>query len=376
MRIIISCGGTAGHINPALAIADKIKELQEQTDIAFVGSKNGMENSLVSRAGYPIWGIDVMGFKRSLSLSNVKAVIKTAAAVKQASKLIEEYSPDAVIGTGGYVCYPMLKAASKMGVYTVLHESNAIPGLAVRVLAKKMDQVFVSYDMCARKLDLKGRCVLSGNPVRRCVDLISHEQARERLGMSGRYRYLILSFGGSLGAKTVNDCALEVMESLSSKRSDILHVHSYGRSGIGGFTEEFKRRGYDRCRNIVAAEYIYDMPTYMRAADVVMSRSGAMTLSEIASSGVASVLIPSPNVTNDHQYKNAQEFASQGAAFVIDEKKDGATSNAVKYITELITDREKREAMAKSATLFSHPEAADVIAKNILSRSPDLLFKH
>ena len=366
MRIIVSGGGTAGHITPAIAIADKLKELDEGCEIVFVGSRNGMENKLVPRAGYPIWQLDVKGIKRKLSLDNFKAVWQTVKAVKRSKELIRDFKPDAVLGTGGYVCYPILKAAADMGVYTALHESNAIPGLAVRMLKKRADKIFVSFEECARTLNVGEKALVTGNPVKNASQELSREQAREKLGMNGRYRYLLISFGGSLGAKTVNACALEVMDKLSTRRADILHIHAYGKNDASEFFEEFKRRGYDKYKNIVVNEYIYDMPIYMRAADAVMCRSGAMTLAELASSGIASVLIPSPNVTANHQYKNAIAFENVGAAFVVDEKKGSAPEQALGYVSAIISDKELRQNMSRRALELAHPNASETIASEIL----------
>lgn len=368
MRYIFSCGGTAGHINPAIAIADKLRELDEKSEIYFVGKEGGMEKTLVERAGYPIFGLDVMGIRRSLTLDNITALIKAFNATRKAEKLIEELKPDAVIGTGGYACYPMLKAAAKKGIYTVLHESNAVPGLAVKMLKKKVSRIFVSFEACKERLSVGEKCTVSGNPVSAGFLKITRDEARERLGMLGKYRYLIVSFGGSLGANTVNKCALDVMESISSKRSDVMHVHSCGKGASSEFFAELEARGYRKCKNISVSEYLYDMPLYLKAADVVMCRSGAMTLAEIAATGVASVLIPSPNVTANHQYENAYVLASKNAAFLVDEKRENELSRAVGYVRDLLNHAEIRREMAENVRSFSYENASEIIAKDILKQ--------
>jgi UDP-N-acetylglucosamine--N-acetylmuramyl-(pentapeptide) pyrophosphoryl-undecaprenol N-acetylglucosamine transferase len=364
---VLSGGGTAGHINPAIAIADELKSRVPGIDVVFVGTKNGMENTLVTRAGYPIWQLDTVGIKRRASLSNIKALIKTAKAKRKAKKLLLEYRPDAVIGTGGYVCYPIVKAASKMGIYTALHESNAVPGLAVRMLKKRVDRIFVSFDSCKDRLGVKGRSINLGNPIKSIFSDITKEQAREKLGIKGKYRYLIVSFGGSLGAKTVNSVALEVMSELSSKRSDILHIHSYGKNADEDFFKAFSDMGLDKCKNIKASEYIYDMPLCLKAADVVICRSGAMTLTEIAMAGCASVLIPSPNVTGNHQYKNAGELSSVNAAFLVDERENNYLHQALSCVKTLILNETVRYEMERNASRFAKPYACEEIVTEILN---------
>ena len=364
MRFIISGGGTAGHINPAIAIADKLKELDGNSEMVFVGRESGMEGKLVSNAGYPIWNLNVRGLKRSLSPDNLKTAVSTVKAVKEAKKMIESFSPDAVIGTGGYVCFPVLYAASKKGIYTALHESNAVPGLAVRLLKNKVDRVFTGFEGCAKKLGKKA--LYTGNPLRCGFALHTRESAREMLGMKGKYRYLVLSFGGSLGAKTVNNVALDIMAELTSERSDILHLHSCGKNYGKSFCGELEKRGLDKCKNIRVSEYIYDMPTCICAADAVICRSGAMTLTELSAAGAPAVLIPSPNVTGDHQFKNATEYADTGAAYVVSERELSDLANAVGYVRQIITDKYKREEMSKAALAFAKTDAADKIAREIL----------
>lgn len=366
MRIIVTGGGTGGHINPAIAIAEALKEADKDCDILFVGTPSGMENRLVSEAGYPIWHVEVEGIRRSLSFKNLLSVMKAARAVGKAKKIIEEFRPDAAIGTGGYVCYPIIKACSEMGIYTALHESNAVPGLAVRVLKNKTDRIFVNFSECADALGVPEKTLRCGNPLRKGLDRGKRELLRERYGITGRYRYVILSFGGSLGANALNTGALDVMERLSSKRADILHVHACGRNGQKEFFERFRALGLDGCKNIRVSEYISDMPEWINMADVVVSRSGAMTLSEIASAGRASVLIPSPNVADDHQYKNAKAFSDAGAAYLVTE--DGEEMQRLPEIVEtVLCDKRARLQMEKNAELFDVPNAGSVIAREMIA---------
>ncbi len=323
-----------------------------------------MENTLVVRASYPIWGLDTAGFKRGLFPSNIGVLFKNLKAQAEAREMLKRFSPDAVIGTGGYACYPIVKEASRMGIFTALHESNAVSGLAVRALKNKVDKIFVGFESCTEALGKK--CIYTGNPVKIQAKNPNRKEARERLGMTGKYRYLIVSFGGSLGAQAVNEISLDIMNNLVSKRSDILHIHACGKSGAGNFFERFKALELDKCKNIRASEYIYDMNDCLVSADVVICRSGASTLSELAAVGVASVLVPSPNVTGNHQYKNAFEFSRANAAFLIDEKKDGDKANAGRYINALLSNKVLREQMAENAKKFAFPDSADKIANEII----------
>ncbi len=363
MRVIFAGGGTAGHVNPAIAIADAVSLIEKNSEILFIGTKRGLENRLCEEAGYPIWHIDVMGIKRSLSFDNVKAAVKAVRATGKVRGMIEKFRPDAVVGTGGYICYPVVKAACSMGIYTVLHESNAVPGMAVKMLKNKADKIFVNFKETKELLGSGENIVRSGNPMKNvCADRVG---IRNELNITGKYRYVLLSFGGSLGAETVNREILNLMSSFSSRRNDVFHIHAVGKSGYGDFMKEFTERGLNGCRNISAREYIYDMPKWLAAADLVISRSGAMTLSEIAATGRASILIPSPNVTDNHQYKNAKAFSDAGAAYTLSE--DGSELYRLSELVEtVLSDKAVREKMEEKAKTFDYPGAAEMIAKDLI----------
>lgn len=366
MKIILSGGGTGGHITPALAIADALVRADNDTKILFVGSKKGMENSLVPNGGYPIWSIDSAGYKRGKIIENVKTVFKNMKALGEAEKIIEKFRPDGVIGTGGYVCFPIIYQASKKGIYTALHESNAVAGLAVKLLASRVDRIFLNFGECENSIKDKEKILQYGNPLRTALAGSSRNEARkELLGASG-CRKLILSFGGSLGAQALNDAALDIMREVSSKDKFVKHIHASGKQGYNEFYKKFCEQGFDKCPNIEIREYIYDMPKVMQAADVVISRCGAMTLSEIAAAGRASVLIPSPNVTDDHQFKNAMAFSNGGAAFVVSERSGEEMAKISQYVETLITDDALRASMESNARNFDYPGAADAIAARII----------
>ena len=348
MRVLMTGGGTGGHVNPAIAIANTIRENEKDSVIAFVGTKRGIENKLVSKFGYDIYHIEIQGLKRKLSFSNIKTAYLTVTSVFKAKKLIKEFRPDVVIGTGGYVCWPVVKAAASMGIPTVLHESNALPGVAVRMLEKCVDIVYTNFEATVKKLKYPEKAIRVGNPLINGFEADSNDVSEIKKG----YKKLILSYGGSLGALRVNTEAMELMKDFSSKHKDILHIHASGAIEKQSTEEKFKEYGLDKYDNLQLVEYIYDMPKKMAAADLVIARAGAMTLSELAMLQKPCILIPSPNVTDNHQYKNAVELEKKGAALVFEEKdlSEGVLSSAVE---KLIFDDEKLEEMKKNIALFA-----------------------
>lgn len=320
MRVLMTGGGTGGHVNPALAIAATILENEPDSEIAYVGTSRGIENKLVPRAGYKLYHVDVQGIKRSLSISNIKSLYLALTSPQKAKKIIREFSPDIVIGTGGYVSWPVVKAAAKMHIPAVLHESNAIPGMAVKALEGSVDRIYLNFEKTADSLKHKEKLLHVGNPLRTGFKTISREEARAALNIPSEYKYVLLSFGGSLGAEKLNEAALRIMEEIVRTSPDIYYIHA---SGSGGYTEmkrEFEVRGLDKCQNISLREYIFDMPYCIASADLSINRAGAMTVSELAMAARASIFIPSPNVTDNHQYKNAKVLADANAAAIITEQ--------------------------------------------------------
>ena len=350
MRVILTGGGSAGHVNPALAIANIIKLNDPTSEIIFVGTSKGLENDLVPKAGYELRHVEISGIARSLSPSNIKTAIRVLTSPSKAKKLLKEFKPDIVIGTGGYACWPSLVAASKMGIPTVLHEANATPGVAVKQLCGKMDVVMTNFSETAEKLSGKQRAMHVGMPMRGEFENISRSDARKKLGIS-EDKTVILSFGGSLGAPMVNRAALEVMEKFSSVSADVVHFHSSGSREYDNMMAEYAEKNIGDCKNIELLPYIYDMSLKMAAADIVICRAGAVTLAELARTRATAILIPSPNVTDNHQYKNAKVLSDAGAAIIIEEKEfDGnIVSDTVK---RLASDGEKRRAMSESIGKF------------------------
>ena len=327
MRVLVSGGGTAGHINPAIAIADKIKAEQPDSVIEYVGTPTGMENQLVPKAGYKIHGVAIKGFKRKLSFDNVDAAIKAFTSVAKAKKIIKEFKPDIVIGTGGYVCWPVMKAAAKMGVPTAIHESNAVPGVTTKMLSKMVDKIMISFESTKDYFTCdRTKFVLTGNPVSEKILKADKAEMRKKLGIP-EDKTVILSAGGSLGARRINEAVFHLIKEYSVNDDNVYHFHATGR---GGFEEQavlYEAEGFSRVdedslvkRNVAVMRYIYNMPEILACADIVICRAGAMTLSEIAALKKSAVIIPSPNVTNNLQYKNAKVLADGDAAVLIEEK--------------------------------------------------------
>ncbi len=364
MKVILCGGGTSGHVNPALNIAETLKKRDPSTEIMFIGTKRGIERTLVPKAGYPIEFVEVSGFSRKLTLKNIKSACQAVTSVSAAKKIIKRFAPDLVIGTGGYVSWPTVKAASKLGIPTLIHEQNAFPGVTTKMLSRYVDRICVSFTGCEKYFDEKYRkkLVLTGNPV--VIDGMSKSDARKELGMSEDEPY-ILSYGGSMGADKVNELAFSLMETYSVPHK-IRHTHAIGRVGYEKFSVIAKEKEFDTADNLNIKEYIYNMAVHQAAADVIICRAGAMTLSELAIRGRAAILIPSPNVTEDHQYKNARLLADAGAAVVFRESEvDGKKlSDAV---LDLLANPNKRRRMEESVKNFGMPNSLDMIVDNALS---------
>ena len=322
MRILMTGGGTAGHINPALAIAEMLKKEYPDAEFLFVGAKGRMETQLVPAAGYPIRTVSVRGFQRRLSLKNIGRNILAAVDVFTASaasaRIIKEFKPDLAVGTGGYVCGPVLRECIKRGIPVAVHESNAFPGVTVKMLGKEGALILLCSEDARRHLPEGVKAVVTGNPIRSDFVTMDKATARAELGLDSRP--LVLSFGGSLGATRLNEAMADV---LSRSRADgkLQHIHGAGKNGYTAMKAQLEEMGVPlQGDGIAVREYIDDMPRCMAAADLVICRCGAMTLSELPAAGKPSILIPSPYVAENHQYHNAMVLVNRGAAVCIEEK--------------------------------------------------------
>ena len=370
MRVLITGGGTGGHVNPALAIANTIKQNDPDAVIAYVGTKRGIENKLVPKAGYPMYYVDVKGIKRSLSPSNIKAAYLALTSPIKAKKIIREFKPDIVVGTCGYVSWPVVKAASQMGIPTALHESNAIAGVAVKMLQKSVDRIYLNFEKTGESLSCdRAKLMKVGNPILGGFSSMTREEARKKLGIPDKYKYVILSYAGSMGAEKVNDAVLCLMREFTAKHPEVYHIHATGSIELELCTSQFKEMGLDKCENIELCEYIYDMPVRMAAADITINRAGAMTISELAATGKCSIFIPSPNVAENHQYKNAKVLSDAGAAALFEEKEltDGAKP-LIEEVEKLLSDEgdELRAERSEKIRQFAVSDANKLIYNDLV----------
>lgn len=322
MRIIFVGGGTAGHINPALALADYIKEKEPDSHILYVGAKGGMEEKLVPEAGFDFKGITVSGFARKLNLESLKKNLKTLKNIVISSfesrKILKEFNPDICVGTGGYVCGSFLRTAYKLNIPFLIHDSNSYPGITTKLLAKKAAKVLIINKEAKKYLPASAKIKITGNPVRKKIFIANKEESFKSLGIKNGP--VILSFGGSLGAKKINDVMAQLIINHKND-SPYTYIHGFGKKGHD-FEKKFKEKGIDIFENpkYIFKEYIKNMPECLSAADLIICRSGATTLSEIEASAKPAILIPSPNVAENHQYHNAMALVHENAASIIQEK--------------------------------------------------------
>lgn len=363
MKIILAGGGTAGHINPALAIASIISEHYPDAEFLYVGTPNGMESRLVPKAGFNYAPMKVSGFQRKLTLKNIGRNIRTVAYLSTAGhrskQIIKDFQPDLVIGTGGYVSGPIVLKAAEMGIKTAIHEQNAFPGMTTKMLSKKVDLVLLTVPEAMEYLDKDINYTVTGLPVRKGFSGMTREAARRELNIP-EGDVCILSTGGSLGAGKINETVAELMEWETKNNIRVTHIHSYGGMGRETFLPDLTARDVDYENNdrIRPKEYIDNMAVCMAAADLVISRSGANALSELEAMGRASILIPSPNVAGNHQYHNAMVLGKAGAAIVIEEKNLNGQV-LIDNVSDLCRDKERLNRFAQRAASLYVPDTPD-----------------
>ena len=370
MNVIFTCGGTGGHINPAIAVANMFKERHPDANILFIGAKGHMEEQLVPKAGFELKCLDVSGMRRGKSLSsimkNVKTVIDTAKAVSQCKKLIREFKPDVIMGTGGYACFPALMAGVQMKIPTCVHESNAMPGLTTRMLADKVDKVLICFPESAKRYK-NPKCIETvGMPIRREFIYADKAAARKELGLGDGP--VVVSAFGSLGARKMNEAVCELLKLEQEAGYPFHHIHATGKYGWEWMPEKVRQLGVDfeNCESIDMCEYIYNMPTVMAAADVIISRAGASSCNEIAASGTPCILIPSPNVTDNHQEKNARVLEGHGGAVVVLEK-DCTAQVLMDQLESILKNESKAQQMSvalkSNVILDSAERICDIMEK-------------
>ncbi len=367
MRVLLTGGGTAGHINPALAIAETILRNAPGSTVEFVGVAGGKEDELVPRAGYELHHVksSALQGKKGLGRFASLALAATSPYLPSTVSIIKKFKPDIVIGTGGYACWPIMAAAARMGIPTALHESNAHPGLAVRRLQSKVDRIWINFPETAAAFGNSPKVICVGNPILQDFSTVDRGEARAKLGIAPDQK-LILSFGGSNGAEKVNQAVIDIMKTTVANDKQIIHLHASGKINYEDTNKLFLEAGLDGAENCILRPYIYDMPLQMAAADLVIARAGAMTLSELALMKKACVLIPSPNVAENHQFKNAKALADAGAAILVEEK-DLPSGDLTAAVRELLaSDARRREQETKIAS-FAREDAGQRIWQDIVS---------
>jgi UDP-N-acetylglucosamine--N-acetylmuramyl-(pentapeptide) pyrophosphoryl-undecaprenol N-acetylglucosamine transferase len=359
MKVIIAAAGTGGHINPGIAMANEIKKHYPNAEITFIGTPRGLENDLVPRAGYKLKVIEAYGIKRKISFSNLKNACKTLKSYKIARKIIKEIKPDIVIGTGGYICGPVFSGAFKYGIPTVIHESNAFPGVAVKLLSKKANTVLVGFEDAKKRLPKAKNVIVTGTPTKVKNLNLSDEQ---KLEIKKQFRInnnlpIVTVFGGSQGAETINKCFIEIINKKMNKEYQIIWA-------VGSKKYEEVRNNIKETYNASIVPYIYNMEEVLNLADLVVSRSGAMTITEVAKCGKPAIFIPYPYATENHQEYNAKVLANADAARIILDK-DLNTSKLNQTINEIILDKVKLKQMGENAKKVSIKNVEEKIFNEI-----------
>ena len=320
-RVIFTCGGTAGHVNPAIALAQLMHEKDADTEFLFVGAERGLEKDLVPKAGYAFRTVHISSFHRSIKPKELKhnlvSVYNLIRSPREARAILREFQPDAVVGTGGYASFPVVKAAAKLGIPTAVHESNMVPGLTTELLEPFADRIMVGFESCRKHYKHPDKVLVTGTPVRGDFFALTKEEAKRKLGVDDG-RPLIVSFWGSLGASGMNRQMADFL-ALEAAKEPFHHIHGAGKSGYPMICALLREKGValDEHPSLQVREYIYDMAPVMRAADLVICRAGASTISELTALGVPALIVPSPYVTNNHQEKNARALEEAGGAKVL-----------------------------------------------------------
>ena len=368
-RVIFTCGGTAGHVNPAIALAQLMHEKDTNTEFLFVGAERGLEKDLVPKAGYDFRTVHISSFHRSLKPAEIRhnlvSLYNLTRAPREAKAILREFRPDVVIGTGGYASYPMVKAAAKAGIPTAVHESNMVPGLTTEMLEPYANRVMVGFESCRRHYKHPDKVAVTGTPVRGDFFDLTKEQAKQKLGVDDG-RPLIVSFWGSLGASGMNRQMADFL-ALEAAKEPFHHIHAAGKGGYPVVLELLREKGVDLAQHasLQVREYIYDMAQVMRAADLVICRAGASTISELTALGVPALIVPSPYVTNNHQEKNARVLEEAGGAAVLLEK-DSSGQALFQTACGILHDEKRRAQMETAMASLGIRDATERIYRTVL----------
>lgn len=364
MKVLVAAGGTGGHIYPGVAIAKYIMMKNPDSQILFAGTNKGLEKDLIPKEGFAIKLIRVRGFKRKLSLDTVKTVKEMFLGLKDARKIVKEFKPDIVIGTGGYVCGPVLLAACQRKIPTIIHEQNAFPGITNRILSGFVDRVAVSFEEAKDYLKDHNKIFLSGNPIRSDFRESNRPKARQKLNIPLNSTTIIAT-GGSQGALSINQSMVELIKRYKD-HSKVHIVHITGKNQYQNVMDLIEEEGIDISlyKNIQIVPYSFDMPNLFKASDLIIARAGAMTVSEICAVGRASILIPYPHATGNHQEFNARVITDKGGgALILDKDLNGET--LYKTVSEIVKDKEKLKAMEKVSSNLGILNGDEIIYNEI-----------
>ena len=375
MNVIFTCGGTGGHINPAIAVANILKERNVDTKILFIGAQGHMEEKLVPAAGFELVTLPGSGLSRKLNLAgikkNVNAIRCVLSAVGKCKKIIRDFDADVVVGTGGYASFPALLAASQLKIPTIVHEANAVPGLTTKMAAAVADRVLVCFEESVKYYKKPEQVEVVGMPVRKEFLFGNKKDARKELGIDDG-KCVVVSAFGSQGAKVMNETMADMMPLEQSDGFPFHHIHATGSFGKEWMPKRVEDNGvdYEKVAMLDIREYIYNMPTVMAAADIIIGRAGSATCNEIAAAGVPCILIPSPNVTNNHQEKNARVLEEAGGAVVVLEK-DCSPEKMYGLVKELLADENRRNDMTKALHSLVHADSAELICNMVEELAKD-----
>ena len=366
MRAIIAAAGTAGHINPGIAIANEIKRQEKASKIIFIGTTRGLENDLVPRAGYELRTIEAYGLSKKLSIDNLKKMYKTLKGFGEAKKIIKEFQPDVVIGTGGYICGATISEAHKLGIPTLLHESNAFPGKAIKILARKTDTILVSFKDAIPRIKNAKNVVFTGTPVKIKKINYTNEIKKNKIKELGlkEDKPIVLIFGGSQGAQKINEAIIEIIENNLNKNYQVIWATGPKQYDIIKEELDNKHKNINRIENMKIVPYIYNMEEIMNLVDLIVARSGAMTVTEISNLGKPSILVPLPNVSHDHQLYNAKALENRGAAkILLNDELTGKILN--EQIEKIVLDEEEMLHMGEKALSMATSNVEEKIYNEI-----------
>ena len=366
MKVVIAAAGTAGHINPGLAIANKIKQEEPKSEITFIGTTRGLENDLVPRAGFKLKTIDAYGLSKKLTIENIKKMYKTLKGYGEAKKILKDLKPDIVIGTGGYICGATILTAHNLKIPTMLHESNSFPGKAVKMLAKKTDVILISFEDAKERIPNAKKIVHTGTPVKIKKQEYTNsqiEKIKKELGLNNE-KPLVLIFGGSQGAQKINEAIMGIIKNKLNKEYQIIWATGPKQYDIIKEKLEDANININYIENTKIVPYIYNMEEIMNVSDLIVSRSGAMTITEIANLAKPSILVPLPNVSGDHQMYNAKVLANKNAAIIIKNDELNTVDLNTK-IKEIVLDKNKKEQMGKNAFKVSTKNVEEKIWQEI-----------